>query len=62
MLNKELLMASEGVPWAHILMTVGQIIDDKTVGWNAYNRLECLQSYGSRVLRRRRGSLGGSKC
>lgn len=37
MLNKELLMASEGVPWAHILMTVGQIIDDKTVGWNAYN-------------------------
>ena len=37
MLNKELLMASEGVPWAHILITVGYIIDDKTVGWNAYN-------------------------
>lgn len=36
MLNKELLMAGDNAPHGHILMTVGQSIADKTVGWNTY--------------------------
>lgn len=36
MLNKELLMAGDNAPQGHILMTVGQSIADKTVGWNTY--------------------------
>lgn len=36
MLNKELLMTGDNAPHVHILMTVGQSIVDKTVGWNTY--------------------------
>lgn len=36
MLNKELLMAGDNAPHWHILMTVGQTIADKTVGYNTY--------------------------
>lgn len=37
MLNKELFMVGDAAPKGHILMTVGQTLADKKVGWNSYD-------------------------